>query len=354
MFQKLDDDKKIKFFSWKEFTSLQPELRDIAFQKQLLFNRTYKSVVLTGFKDNDDNVKMVYKIPQTGEIEISEEKKDPLEDVYVTDYLQDWISAGNGSPMFYHVYEPIEGKRDTMVQIDNFAEATDFSQVCLREMARVMNSPARAMVFQDVKAVEESITKAIWQPYTKAAKLIEDRNNMNYYNNKRGRTENNNNNSTKDKRQQRTSNNITKNEPPKNVWTTSSNNSHPSITTNSTDDNMADLRAHVLEQIEKNNKVIREEIHDSNQATNKRITMIDKKLDDHVSSVKTQLSDISEECKKTTKTVESNVDRLENIFWKMWSRFEDTPTEPVGMDYQKNKRRSCTEEEIRTEQYHRC
>jgi hypothetical protein len=333
LFQKLDEENKIKFFSWKEFTSLPPDLRDTAFKKQLMFNKTYKSVVLSGFKDNDDNVKMIYKIQQTGSIEESEDKRDTLEDIYVTDYLQEWIPAGTGTPLFYHVYEPIEGQRDTMVHIDNYAEASDYAKVCLRELARVMNAPARAMVFEDVKAAEDGLTKSAWQPYTKAAKLIEDRNNMNYYNNKRARTDTGSTN--REKRQNRNNNNTPKTAPPKNVWT-NNNKPTPSDTTTTTEETMADIKAHVLEQIEKNNKVIRNEIHDANQATNKRITNIDNKLDVHISTVKDQLKDISDECKKTTISVETNVDRLENIFWKMWSRFEDAP-EPEVMDYQKTR-----------------
>jgi hypothetical protein len=341
LFVELDKKDTIKFFSWKEFTSLPSELRDTAFQKQLLFNKTYRSVVLSGFRDNEDNVKMIYKIKQTGQIEESEDKKDPLEDVFVTDYIQQWLTAGNGSPLFSHVYEPIEGSRDTMVHIDNYAEAMDYSKIILRELARVMNAPARMMVIADVKTAEEGINKPAWQPYTKAARLIEDRNKMSYYNNKRARIDNNNNGNVQKQHGNPQSTHVKqiKTTPntnlPKNVWT-NSNHNQSSVGTTKTDDTIDEIKAHVLEQIEKNNKVIRDEIHDANQAINKRITNLDKKLDEHVNTVTTQLDSIKEECKNTTKTVESNVDRLENIFWKMWSRFEDSP-EPETMDFQKTR-----------------
>jgi hypothetical protein len=189
MFNNLDEQKITKFFAWKEFMSMSVQVRDVAFQKQVRFNKTYRSVTIKGFKDNEDNVPMIYKFPLTGSIEQQEDQKDPLESVYVTDYLQDWITAGNGSNLFHHVYEPIDGKRNTIVHVDNLAEAADYANIALSELARVMNAPAKTMDIENLKEAEEGTKKPAWQPYTKAAKLMEDKNNMQYYNNKRTRTD---------------------------------------------------------------------------------------------------------------------------------------------------------------------
>jgi hypothetical protein len=175
------DEKIVKFFSWKEFTSLQHQLRDTAVQKQIRFNKYYRSVIMSGVKDNDDNVTMVVKSQQ------SNQPRDPLEEVYVTDYLQEWIYAGNGSNLFHHVYEPIDGIRDTIVHVDNLAEANDYAKVALAELTHIMNEPAKLLVISNLKEAEEAAKKYKWKPYTKAAKLMEDRNSMNYYHNKRQR-----------------------------------------------------------------------------------------------------------------------------------------------------------------------
>jgi hypothetical protein len=194
--------------------------------------------------------------------------KDPLEDVYVTDYLQEWITAGNGSNLFHHVYEPIDSKPDTIVHIDNLAEANNFSSVVLSELARVMNTPAKALVIADLPAAEAGTKKPKWQPYTKAAKLMVERNNMTYYPNTRRRTEGQNTPPSKQPTANPTASPPVINNPTNtNVWKT--------IPTSTSDtlkeDTIEEIKAHVQAQIEKNNKVIWDEINDSNQTMNKRI-----------------------------------------------------------------------------------
>jgi hypothetical protein len=227
---------------------------------------------MSGFKDNEDNVTMVVKS------QLSNDTKDPLEDVYVTDYLQEWIYAGNGSNLFHHVYEPIDGKRDTIVHVDNLAEANDYAKVALAELTRIMNEPAKLLVISNLKEAEEAAKKYKWKPYTKAANLMEDRNNMNYYHNKRQRMD------TKEtqsggKKQNVNGNQQTVKTPPTNVWTQQPT---PSVSaTSKSDETMEELKAHVQEQIDKNNKLIRDEINESDQATNKRFDNLDKKLDNN-------------------------------------------------------------------------
>jgi hypothetical protein len=326
------DEKVVKFFSWKEFTSLQPQLRETAFQKQVLFNKYYRSVVMSGFKDNDDNVTMMVKPTQTGQID---DTKDPLEDVYVTDYLQEWIYAGNGSNLFYHVYEPIDGKRDTIVHVDNLAEANDYAKVVLAELTRVMNTDAKTMVISNLQEAEAAAKNYKWKPYTKAAKLMEDRNRMNYFHNKRQRVDNKDTQQVSKKQTAKVNTNTEK-PPPTNVWTQQP---PPSVSaTSKSDETMEEFEAQVQEQINKNNKLIRDEISDSNQATNKRIANLDKKLENHITSVQYDLHEIKEQNNDTKDSVKSNVDRLESIFWKMWSRFEDPPEEYDGMEYEKTRK----------------
>jgi hypothetical protein len=325
IFKQLDIENVIQFFSWKEFISLTPSLKDTAFHKQVLFNKHFRSVVLSGFKDNEDNVKMVFKLStnSTNQTSITN-NKDPLEDVYVTDYLQDWITAGNGSNLFHHVYEPIDGKRDTIVHINNLAEANNFATVVMSEpLARVMNTPAKVLVIADLPTAEAGTKKPKWQPYTQAAKLTEDRNNMNYYNNKRRRTEVNQTPSKQPTANPTNSPPTINNNTNNKVWKTNS----PQITEQLNTDTIDELEAHVQEQIEKNNRVIREEINEANQSMNKRIVNLDKKLDNHSNSVQYELKEIKEQNQATQTSVQSNVDRLESIFWKMWSKFEDPPEE---------------------------
>jgi hypothetical protein len=87
------------------------DYKDVAFQKQFNFNKKYRSVRLSGFKDNDDNVPMRYKPEITGVVSSlitaarqneqgsEPSKPDPLTTMVVSDYLTT-IKAGNGTPLF--------------------------------------------------------------------------------------------------------------------------------------------------------------------------------------------------------------------------------------------------------------
>jgi hypothetical protein len=200
----------------------------------------------------------------------------------------------------------------TLVHIDNFAEASAYAGVVLAELARVMNTPAKALVIADVQQVEEGLKTPKWQPYTKAAKLIEDRNNMRFYNNKRAQIDGDKDTATQsDKRRAAVTGSGPVNNP-----TASPNAWHKNP--EKSKDNIADLKAEFMEQMEKNNKHIREEIQAVNVATNTRITNIDAKLEHHIYTVQDNLNEIKEQNKDTKSSMESNVSRLENIFWKMW------------------------------------
>jgi hypothetical protein len=184
-----------------------------------------------------------------------------------------------------------------------------------------------------MNAPEEGTKKTKWQPYTKAAQLMKDRNNMNYFNNKRARVDKNKDNSQTGKKQN--TNNHNEKLPPTNVWTKQPPTSDSA--TSRSDETMEEIKAHVQEQIERNNKIIRDEIQETNSVTNKRIGNLDKKLDAHITTVQYDLHEIKEQNRDTKDSVKTNVDRLESIFWKMWSRFEDPPDDFDGMEYEKSR-----------------
>jgi hypothetical protein len=60
-------------------------------------------------------------------------------------------------------------------------------------------------------------------------------------------------------------------------------------------------------------------------------------LESHTLSVKHELNAIKEQNNTTQHSIQTNVDCLESIFWKMWSKFEDPPEELDGMDYDKHR-----------------
>jgi hypothetical protein len=163
-FLTLNTQQVLNFFPWKEFTSLNDPLRDMAFQKAFDFNKNYRSVTLEGFRDNEDNIPMRYKVRQTGQVENA--VTDPMGTMLVSDYLGT-LTAANGTQLFSHVYEPIAGVRDTLVHVDNYTEAKVFAKVALIKLGREMNSASRLMVFRDYQEVKEAMNnKPKWKPFT--------------------------------------------------------------------------------------------------------------------------------------------------------------------------------------------
>jgi hypothetical protein len=164
--------------------------------------------------------------------------------------------------------------------------------------------------------------------------LIEDRNNMRFYDNKRARFEGDKDAASSPDKNKRNNVNTNYGGAPVNNPTASTNAWTKQSPTKADNASIADFKAEVLEQLDKNNKQLREEIQEVNVTINKRITTIDKKLESHITSVQDNLQDIKVQNTETKLSVESNVSRLENIFWKMWSKFEDAPEQPIDMDFQ--------------------
>jgi hypothetical protein len=277
MFRTLNHENTIKFFPWKEFTSMNSVVRDIAFQKVFKFNKLFRSVKISGFKDNEDNIPMKYKIKQTGQIE-NDTHTDPLETMVVSDYLSS-IMAGTKTKLFDHVYEPIGGIRDTLVHVDNYTEAKEFAIVALPELARNMNAASRSLVFADYKSVENVMTtKKPWQPFTKVAELMEEHQNTDSQPAKRTRTEQ-------------------VNRPPYPGWRNlggglPANNTSQSINNNqkygTTQDkkpannnasnapSWAEIQRHVDKKINQNTTNIRSEIQEANKNNSIRMDQMDK------------------------------------------------------------------------------
>jgi hypothetical protein len=155
---------------------------------------------------------------------------------------------------------------------------------------------------------------------------------MNYFNNKRPRTEARASQPSKQPTANPTSSPPVKKQTNNNVWQT-----NPPATNKLNEETIEEIKAHVQEQLDKNNKAIRDEINDSNQTMNKRIGTLDKKIDNHTISVQNELQTIKEQSQNTQQSVQSSVDWLESIFWKMWSKFKDPPEEIEGMDYEKHR-----------------
>jgi hypothetical protein len=328
MFQSLHEQDIIKFFSWQEFTSLNSVLRDTAFQKIFAFNKYFRSVTIQGFKDNDDNVPMKYRIKQSGQQETPGET-DPLESMLVSDYLGTY-TAGNGTKLFDHVYEPIKGTRDTMVLVDNHKEAQMFSEVALIELSREMTSASRIMVFENPEEVVKNMSiKTKWQPFKKAAELMLEQQSMEFPNNKRVRVENGQPKPYPGWRNLGGGIPNPINQSGKNTTTPKANQSakkQSAKDTSASEDKVPtweEIQAHVQESINTNTRVLRTEIQEVHYQNSKRIDDLENKLDTLSNNMEEKLDKIADQSDSTF-TVVHNLNAMLAKMWGSASILQDT------------------------------
>jgi hypothetical protein len=297
MFQDLHDNKIITVFQWKEFLGLNPNVKSIAVHKQIMFNRKYRSVRLVGFKDNEDNIPMKYKPETTGthttvttNINTNETynatttEEDPLTNMLVSDYIGS-IQSGNGTFLFRHVYEPVDGQRDTLVHIDNYTEALEFAKVVIPELAREMSYTTKSLVIEDQKAATEGMTKPKWQPFTKAAELMAVQNTVEYMSTKRTRLNqdksNMNGNQTQGN-QSRNANGV------RTAWNSTLKIVPDTVTHHDTQEKhptWEEIQLKIQENVEASANKLRVEFQATAKAANQRITIIDNKLEEYSDKV---------------------------------------------------------------------
>jgi hypothetical protein len=346
-FLTLNTQQVLNFFPWKEFTSLNDPLRDTAFQKAFNFNKNYRSVTMGGFRDNEDNIPMRYKVRHTGQVENA--VTDPMGTMLVSDYLGT-LTAANGTKLFSHVYEPIAGFRDTLVHVDNFTEAKEFAKVALNELGREMNSASRLMVFRDYQEIEEAMNcKPKWKPFTKAAELIKDREQMESHPVKRSRIESGkpipypgwrNLGDGLPSTNSSTNKNDAKNDK-KSSYVNAATNSKP--TNNPTWD---DIQRHVEERIENTTKILRTEIRDNNEVQSQRMDEIDKKIENYSQSTDNKLDKINSQCDNNAGLMDTRFNRLEFMFEQMMGKTTQTSSNNANIMVEQDMDFQLTRDEL--------
>jgi hypothetical protein len=316
MFINLHKAKTIKFCSWKEFTSLNDVLFDMAVQKQYQFNKYFRNVPMSGFKDNEDNIPIHYNRNQSNTSSVTEdETADPLEQILVSDYIGS-MAAGNGTLLFDHIYEPIKGVRDSIVHVDNYSEAKAYAAVVLVELARVMNDISKNLVIANLSEVETAVVnKPSWQPYTKAAELIMERQTMASQPQKRART---------DSGEQKTSRRGNLKSPPTKNTPTPTQNPTPSPVWNTTSNNTVNptweqITNHMQQKIDENNSVLRQEIQETNVAQQKRLATMDRSIGNYSTTLTAQYELLTELGNQNKDAMTNRFNRLETMFANLMS-----------------------------------
>jgi hypothetical protein len=157
---------------WQEFSGITDELRNVAIRKQILFNCSIHSLIIPGFIDNGDNVYMKGFDPDKLDLS-SHSSDDKLGSTFVSDYIA-YIPAGDGEPVFQHVYPPCNGIREVLVKWYNHSEAKELIKVIHGELAKHMNEVSIQLAFEDPNKAKEISKTSHWVPYSRAAQLLQE------------------------------------------------------------------------------------------------------------------------------------------------------------------------------------
>jgi hypothetical protein len=140
-FDKHNNEKTIAFFPMSDCLSCTQDQKTTIVKRVNGWRAHYRSILINGFIDNDNNVPMVYNKDK--------EPDNNLSDVSVTDYLNNYVKNSQGENLFHHVYPPQNGIRQVVVKLVNFSHAASYIKVIHGELAREMDLEAQDLVFDD-------------------------------------------------------------------------------------------------------------------------------------------------------------------------------------------------------------
>lgn len=179
------------FISWKEQNAIMPDQQLKIVQLQNTFLTDYRSLIMTGFHDtydtmmftDDKDIEAVvdeegtivkYKFTNLNEdsmeddcIETRFRNNFNLKETSVHEYIQQAFISGDGTPVFGHVFEQINGIREVLVPTRHIAEGIELIKVIQHELCRVMNKESIEMTFhQEAESMILQATEADqWEPF---------------------------------------------------------------------------------------------------------------------------------------------------------------------------------------------
>jgi hypothetical protein len=183
-----------QFFPWREYNSLQQAQQLTIIQMNNQFNTDFRSLMIPGFNTNDNNnVKMwdddkpiepvlddegepTGKWAFTNQHEDDDMQEDDITDrfhndfnlttINITDFIQQNFISGDTTPIFAHVYDPINGTREVLVPLKHVPEAFDLIKTLKVELCRVMNLKSIQQSFDDGDdIIRQANISTPWTPF---------------------------------------------------------------------------------------------------------------------------------------------------------------------------------------------
>jgi hypothetical protein len=163
------DENYIKFFPWNSYAIQQEGQKLTIIKRQLQYTNSFRNLLLTGFKDHDDNIPM--KLPNPDDMEIKP-ADDELNDVLVTDYFRYYVQSSLGTNLFEYVFPPYSGNtREFIVKVAFVAEAASYLEFGKGELARNMTPESITAVFTEPEEAQEEATYPAWKPFLQATNI---------------------------------------------------------------------------------------------------------------------------------------------------------------------------------------
>jgi hypothetical protein len=160
VFDKLNQHGVWNFFPFNAFNIMSTGCKITLIKAQVKWSTIYRSLVLKGFNNGRDHIKMHHD-PSN---DTTMNNNEPYSHITVGEYFRKHVKSSSGDNMFEYVFPTIKGTREFLVCIDKYPEATSFLESARGELYKRMNSEAREAVFDDVESVADEAVNNPWRP----------------------------------------------------------------------------------------------------------------------------------------------------------------------------------------------
>jgi hypothetical protein len=165
LIEALDEASMIVFFPWSEYITITQDKKQTVVSNYRKLNYMYRSVVVSGFIDNDDNTPM-------WDTKNSNDNSEYKNTTTVSDYLRSKTHPITGLKMFDYVYPTVLGKREFMISVDNLGDSERYLKNVIGELAKLMCPSSIELEFSCPATVHQQMEKQSWKPFGRAHAIV--------------------------------------------------------------------------------------------------------------------------------------------------------------------------------------
>jgi hypothetical protein len=158
---------KMVFYPWSNFANIEFDQKQTTINDNRRWNFLFKSIVISGFKDNNDDIKMNH-------IEMGEELEynNLFPNMTITDYLYQLVHPITNKKLFDYVYPSTMGQQEFIVSTANSGDAENYLKCLIGELAREMSFDAINSEFENPTFAIQQAKNFKWIPFAKGATIV--------------------------------------------------------------------------------------------------------------------------------------------------------------------------------------